>query len=330
MLTESLEYVVTHARHGSLPTLKLLEFLNMLIEADNPSFASWIYRDWINNRQKAITISRAEHYALNIFRDAIMKYFPDMPDVPKIAKGMTVLVDGKNVEYNDITDENFMDIFDKCRPHSLCMMYGPEVAWSLYTSIGYIVRNEIPGDIVECGVWNGGSILLIALTLIQFGDIGRKLYLYDTFDGMAKPEDIDRTFNGDPAIFAWEEHQRKGPDGPKWGFGGHLEDVKQIVYSSGYPIENIIFVKGFVENTLSITKPEVISLLHLDTDFYSSTHCEMIECYPLLSVGGILNVDDYYLFQGSRFAVDNYINENKLPLYINRVGGVGVGVKIKK
>lgn len=90
-------------------------------------------------------------------------------------------VNGSVVTYNDIDDPFFIEAYPSIKKHSLTANQGPVALWVLYKSIEYIVKNGIPGDIAECGVWNGGSMLLAALALKHFGDTSRKLYLYDTF-----------------------------------------------------------------------------------------------------------------------------------------------------
>ena len=230
-----------------------------------------------------------------------------------------------NLEYPDISDAFFAEIILQVRPHTLTLGIGVEAAWALYRSIEYIVRNKIPGDIVECGVWSGGSILLAALALKHFGDTTRRIHLYDTFTGMPKPDAIDRRWDGVPALPTWEHSQQNGR---RWGYGGTQDHVRRVVSSSGYPQENFVFVEGMVEDTLPATVPDTISLLRLDTDFYSSTYHELVHLYPLLSIGGILIIDDYGAFQGAKIATDQFIEERKLPLFLSRVD-VGVRLAVK-
>ena len=64
---------------------------------------------------------------------------------------------------------------------------------------------------------------------------------------------------------------------------------------------------------------EQLSLLRLDTDFYKSTYHELKHLYPTLSSGGILIIDDYGYFQGARMATDQYIDENKLRIFLTRI-----------
>lgn len=224
--------------------------------------------------------------------------------------------DQKRLEYPDISDPLFAELAQKCRRHTRTLCYGAETAWALYDAIIYIATNNIPGDIVECGVWSGGSMLLAAHTLMHFGDTSRRIYLYDTFAGMPKPEAVDAGWDGTPALPTWEHYQSKGG---RWGYGGTQDHVRHVMSSSGYPEDKLIFVEGMVEDTLPACRPEAISLLRLDTDLYSSTYHELVHLYPALSVGGVLIIDDYGAFQGSRLATDKYIGENGLPILLSRI-----------
>ena len=214
----------------------------------------------------------------------------------------------KTVEYFDISDAFFAGIVDQVRRHTLTLSSGIEAAWALYQSIEYIVRNDIPGDIVECGVWSGGSMLLAAHALMHFGDTSRRIFLYDTFSGMPKPDDLDLRWDGVPTLPTWERFQQ---DGRKWGYGGTQDHVREVVFSSGYPTDKFVFVEGMVEATLPATRPAQVSLLRLDTDLYSSTYHELVHLYPVLSVGGVLIIDDYGWLLGAQMATDRFIAENR-------------------
>ena len=145
--------------------------------------------------------------------------------------------------YPDISDPFFAEIAQKVRPHTLTFGAGAEAAWALYQSIDYIVRNRIPGDIVECGVWSGGSVLLAALALMHLGDTSRRIYLYDTFAGMPRPDAIGARWDGLPALPTWERFQQEGRS---WCFGGGQDHVRDVVNSSGYPEDKFVFVEGQV------------------------------------------------------------------------------------
>jgi hypothetical protein len=75
-------------------------------------------------------------------------------------------------------------------------MTSPERIVSLTRAIEYIYSHSLSGDIVECGVWRGGSMMAIARTLLRLGDTSRMLHLFDTFEGMPPPRDVDRSCYG--------------------------------------------------------------------------------------------------------------------------------------
>ncbi|HSV10124.1 MAG TPA: TylF/MycF/NovP-related O-methyltransferase, partial [Hanamia sp.] len=86
---------------------------------------------------------------------------------------------------NDIlSDQEFCMLYEQCKHFTMTSV---ERMYSLYQSIDYIFKNDIEGDFVECGVWKGGSSMLMAMMLKQHGMTNKKLYLYDTFEGMSEP-----------------------------------------------------------------------------------------------------------------------------------------------
>ena len=241
---------------------------------------------------------------------------------------MEVEINGELLEYKDINDSVFVDILKTCFTNCMSVQFRwIEPMYGLYTNIKYIVEHDIPGDIVECGVWRGGMMQLAALTLKHLGDESRNLYLYDTFDGMPEPEDHDLNWDGLSAKSTWQTFTDAGK---KWGFGGTLEQVRSTMLSTEYPQDKLVFVQGMVEDTIPGTIPETISILRLDTDLYSSTRHELVELYPKLSVGGVLVIDDYGYYQGARKATDEYMAQNKVKMLLNRIHtSVHQGVKIE-
>jgi O-methyltransferase len=207
----------------------------------------------------------------------------------------------------DMTDrEN--EIVQSVKPYTLT---GEERIAALLNAVGYVTEHNIPGDIVECGVWRGGSMMAVALALLYRGDSSRHLYLYDTFEGMSEPTIHDHSFDGVSAQLQLEQD-------PSWCLSP-IEDVRANVLSTGYPEEKVHFIRGKVEETLPCFLPNCLSLLRLDTDWYESTKHELIHLFPLLDPRGLLIVDDYGHWQGARKAVDEYLTERKLNLYLHRV-----------
>ena len=211
----------------------------------------------------------------------------------------------------DLTEEERENV----RAAQPLTMTGPARLATLVQAVTYVVRNRIPGDIAECGVWRGGSMVTVALTLLALGDTSRRLYLYDTFEGMSEPIERDRDFSGRSAGTLLQE---EAPGAGVWAFAG-LDDVKNNVLTTGYPADQIVFVPGKVEETIPATMPESLALLRLDTDWYESTRHELIHLYPLLSRLGLLIIDDYGHWQGAREATDEFLRTLPEPLYLHRI-----------
>jgi hypothetical protein len=223
-------------------------------------------------------------------------------------------------------DETFVRLYETCAPNSMTTL---ERLFGVYSSIEYIVRNDIPGDIVECGVWRGGSMMMAAMSLLHFHDRReRRLFLFDTFEGMPPPGVEDLRYDGTPAGEKWQELRRG--DGSSWNYAP-LDAVRDVMRSSGYPEERTVLVKGRVEDTLPRHAPKDVALLRLDTDFYSSTKHELRHLFPLLVPGGVLIIDDFGTWEGSRRAVEEYFTENKIVMLLNRLDAAGrIGVKLPK
>src|SRR3989338_7593623 len=127
-------------------------------------------------------------------------------------------------------DERFKRIHERCKGYTMTSKHR---IYALYKSVEYIVQSNIPGDFVECGVWKGGSAMTIALTLRELNDQSRKIYLYDTFGGMAKPTSddcrvIDKNIH---AISLWQKGQKENHN--EWCFAS-LAEVQENMFSTGY------------------------------------------------------------------------------------------------
>ena len=197
-------------------------------------------------------------------------------------------------------DAGFLPLYEKCRH---CSMTSAERLFGLYKAVEYIARAGIPGAIVECGVWRGGSMMLAALTLFGIGGESRDLYLFDTYEGLPRPSpDCDFDVWGNRALDSWLPN-RVDDESSYYG-RAELDVVRRNMETTGYPGERVFFIKGMVERTIPFRAPEQIALFRLDTDWYASTRHELVHLYPRLSPRGVLIVDDYGHFRGARHAVD--------------------------
>ncbi|MCA1708392.1 MAG: TylF/MycF family methyltransferase [Actinobacteria bacterium] len=215
------------------------------------------------------------------------------------------------------SDREFTSLYRRCSEFT---MTSPERMYSLYQASKYVVESDISGDVVECGVWRGGSMMLSALTLLLLGDRTRSIYLYDTFAGMSEPTDEDISWLGTRAHPKWAAARRD--EVVHWE-NVPLSEVEANLRLTGFPRERLIFVKGKVEETLPGTIPSQISLLRLDTDWYESTYHELQHLFPLLSPGGVLILDDYGHWEGQRKATHRYLDETGAKLLLNRIDYTG-------
>lgn len=182
----------------------------------------------------------------------------------------------------------------------------PERIAALVDAVDYIATNQIPGALVECGVWRGGSMMAAALKLLAKGVTDRDLWLFDTFSGMTPPSDLDRrAWDGRTAEDMLEE---RSPEevGNIWCVAS-VEDVQANLASTGYPTDRCRFVVGPVEDTIPGDAPQDIALLRLDTDWYESTAHELRHLYQRIAPGGVLILDDYGEWEGARRATDEFM-----------------------
>jgi len=217
--------------------------------------------------------------------------------------------------------EHHAEIWRRVAPYT---MTTPGKIEALAQAVEYAVARPVPGAFVECGVWRGGSMMAVALTLLRLGVTDRDLYLFDTFAGMTEPGPHDVKKGGRHASDVLRETSR---DASVWAIAA-LDEVREAVLGVGYPAERVHFVEGPVEETLPHHAPGEVALLRLDTDWYQSTKHELVHLYPRLARGGVLIVDDYAFWRGSQQAVDEYVQENEPALLLIRIDhGARIAIK---
>lgn len=201
--------------------------------------------------------------------------------------------------------------------------------------IAELNKNNVPGALVECGVYKGGCVMWMAHCQKK-DHMNRSIYLYDTFEGMTFPgSDKD-----DPqARKIWSETQAnmyhrdydKWHGQNKWAYCP-LDMVKDNMTLVNYTPSKIRYVVGDVCQTLNKAEnqPDQIAILRLDTDWYESTKKEIDVLFPRLSVNGYLIVDDYYAWKGSKTATDEFLSVNKGNVQIIDKSTTGNIMVIKK
>ena len=184
-------------------------------------------------------------------------------------------------------------------------------------AIQYVLRNNIEGAVIECGVDAGYFESVWIDELLRQGTT-RDIYLYDTFTGLTAPGENDYTCHGarlykmdkDEVYKHWSD-QIVTDKLNNWCYTP-LEKVKQTLFSTGYPQDKLHFVVGDVMETLRdhANIPDKIAILRLDTDWYETSKYELERMYNNVVPGGVIIFDDYYHWDGQRKATDEYFNNN--------------------
>lgn len=275
------------------------------------------------NLEEALRLKNvANNYLIKAVGSRINRYLLK-PFGYNIVSTRTTIQHPTHIQYPVDIEKDFITLYEQCSPYTMTSI---ERMYSLYNAIEYIEMHNISGDMVECGVWKGGSSMLIALTMLFLNDKKRNIYLYDTYAGMPAPTEKDVDFTGLKFFETWE--QGLGNSENKW-LAVNLEEVRSNLFSTGYPQEKLVFVKGKVEDTIPKVIPDSIALLRLDTDWYESTYHELLYLFPRLCTHGVLIIDDYGHMQGARKAVDKYLADNNIKIILQRIDYTGrIGVKL--
>jgi hypothetical protein len=199
---------------------------------------------------------------------------------------------------------------------------------SLFDQVEFLERNGIEGDFVECGVWKGGSVGVMASANMKFGNKRRALHLFDSFDDICEP---DPKVDGERAIADVKHYGKKNLDelngalspikGIYESFGGHgtIEACKELLLGQVRYDENYIkFYPGWFQNTFPIHAQEIekIAILRLDSDWYASTKICLEYFYDKVVNGGFIIIDDYGAYEGCKKAVDEFLDSRNIHKYL--------------
>ncbi len=204
-------------------------------------------------------------------------------------------------------------------------------------AVNYILKNNIEGCIVECGVESGNFEYIWINELMKNNSV-RDIYLYDTFGGLVEPSEYDYTckdaklyqMNKDEVYNTWKSYIiNESVNG--WCYTP-LDKVKHRLNSTGYPENKLHYVVGDVMTTLKdkSTIPEKIAILRLDTDWYESSKYELEQMYDNVVTGGVIIFDDYYHWDGQRKATDDFFLSRNINYYFFNIGNHKTSAIIKK
>jgi O-methyltransferase len=192
-------------------------------------------------------------------------------------------------------------------------MIGMQRLTSLQRCVETILAENIPGDLVECGVWRGGACILMRAVLAVYGDEERCVWVADSFEGVPPP-DTDN--------YAADENLRLDLSADVLAVSE--VDVKANFKRYGMLDDRVRFLPGWFKNTLPGAPIDRIALLRLDGDLYESTIQALDALYPRLSVGAFCIIDDYYAIDACRQAVTEYRNRHRISAEIIDIDGTGV------
>lgn len=194
-------------------------------------------------------------------------------------------------------------------------------------AVTYCERNNIIGSFVECGVATGLQEVILCNTIIKHKYNFRHIYMFDTFSGNPIPGEKDYTIPNNKTNINYTNSQiidvcvshRLNHNGKNL-CEETLENVKFNINKTNYPKEYLHFIEGNVMETLnvSINIPSEIAILRLDTDWYDSSKFELQKLFKNVVTGGVIILDDYYLWNGQKEATDEFLTENKLNYTINQ------------
>lgn len=189
----------------------------------------------------------------------------------------------------------FAVLLESVRPFTLL---STERLFSLYLRAKSICRRDLPGNFVECGTYKGGAAALLASVVKRHSLRLRRVYAFDTFQGMPEPAEVDR-HNGTPANeTAFGAGTLKAP----------IDEYLAVICERLEVTAIVEAVPGLFAQTLSARKEEIgeIALLHADADWYASTMEIFSNLYDAVVPGGVVQIDDFGHWEGCRKAVRDF------------------------
>lgn len=207
----------------------------------------------------------------------------------------------------------FLQLLAIVRPFTLL---STERLFSLYTHAKSLCRRDVPGNFVECGSYKGGAVALLASVVKRHSLRPRKVYAFDTFQGMPEPAEVDR-HNGTPA------------NDTAFGAGtlaAPVQDYLAVVCEHLGVAAIVEPVPGLFAQTLAACKAGVgaIALLHADADWYASTMDIFSTLYDAVSPSGVVQIDDFGYWEGCRKAVRDFESMSGAVFDLQRIDNTGV------
>lgn len=195
-------------------------------------------------------------------------------------------------------------------PATAPSMIGAKRMGNLRRECERVLKDGVAGDFMETGVWRGGACMMMRAVLKAYGVTDRRVIAADTFAGLPPPS---------VGVEADERsYLHTVPD-----FAVPLAEVKAAFARYQLLDQQVVFLEGLFRDTLARAPVEKLAVLRLDADMYESTMDGLAHLYDKLSPGGSLIVDDYFLFEAHRKAVDEYRSAHAIDEPIERIDDFG-------
>ena len=191
-------------------------------------------------------------------------------------------------------------------------MIGLKRLENLQYCVTEVIRKNVPGDLIETGVWRGGASIFMRAVLKVYGDQTRLVWVADSFEGLPKP---DGRYQQDEGDRHWEMSHTLGIS---------LEQVQANFTRYGLLDEQVRFLVGWFKDTLPAAPINQLAVLRLDGDMYSSTMDALQSLYHRLSLGGYVIIDDYGAIADCRRAVDDFRANHKITEQMQQIDWTGV------
>jgi O-methyltransferase len=160
--------------------------------------------------------------------------------------------------------------------------------------VSTVLREHVPGDLIECGVWRGGTTIFMRALLKVYGEFERTVWVADSFQGFPKPS--PGKFPADEGDSSWSVQL----------LAVSRAQVEENFRKFGLLDGQVRFLEGWFRDTLPEAPTRQVAVLRLDGDLYESTMDALTSLYPKVSAGGYVIVDDYGAHKGCRAAIDEY------------------------
>ena len=250
---------------------------------------------------------------VSLLRDTIINTIYDDPAIGEVARG--------KLAKRWMGRKWGVKAFDSARresgrdwPSIAHSMIGRKRMDNLIFAVTEALKNKIPGDFIETGVWRGGACIMMRGLLGAYGDTSRTVWVADSFEGLPPP-DAEKY-----AADRGDVHHTKAP------LAVGLEAVQSNFRRYGLLDDQVKFLKGWFKDTLPTAPISALAVLRLDGDMYESTMDGFKALYHKVSPGGYVIVDDYHVVKACRKAVHDFM-EADYPddlKGLQEIDGVGV------